>query len=110
MSRVMRAWLRARGNGVFIALVLVGCSNSQPNLVTPMPNEVEIPPDDPRWSNPVQYPDHVLNQGMPKKAGGPQNPLANGGGSMRGPTGGPAGPGGPAMGAPTGGPGGPGSF
>jgi hypothetical protein len=65
-------------------LVLAGCWTTQPSLKPPpAPPEWILPPaDDPRFSEPVSYPERVLNEGLQKKdstrdAGLPGGPRIN---------------------------------
>ena len=75
-------------------LMTLGLKSSEPNLKPPPhPEELAAPPeDDAHFSNPVTYPDNVLNQDLVKK--NPNQPGKDGpGGSPRFGSGG-GGPGG----------------
>jgi hypothetical protein len=68
-------------------LLVVGCSAPGPQLRTPQPEQIAVPPeDDPRYSKPLEYPKELLNKPPVK----PTTPTGVQG--MRG--GGPGGPGG----------------
>jgi hypothetical protein len=71
-----------------------GCATTRgPDLKTPMPEQYRLPPsDDPRFSQPVNFPKDVLNQepvkapSPTKPAGGPGGGLSSAGGMGRGAT------------------------
>src|SRR5262245_46428356 len=82
-------------------LALLGCNTTPAVVNAPPPDEYRLPPeDDPRFSQPPNYPRDVLNQGPTKKNYGGPGP-----GGMGGPGGGPRLGGAPASAAgPLGGP------
>ena len=78
-------WGRMRWLGVLL-LGLSGCWTTQPELKPPkQPEKIAVPPqDDPRFSQPIQYPKGTLNQEPVKKSiktNDPNNP--NGGAPSR---------------------------
>jgi hypothetical protein len=82
--------LRMRdGLGLLLAVLLslAGCTSSDPYVKPPKPpEEYAVPPDDPRFSKPIEYPKEALDRGDPlaqkyKDTGGPGGP----GPGMRGP-------------------------
>lgn len=70
-----------------LGLLVVGCSAPGPQLRTPHPEQIAVPPEgDPRYSKPLEYPKELLNK-PPVKSTTPTGIQG-----MRG--GGPGGPGG----------------
>jgi hypothetical protein len=73
-----------------LVAVALGCHQAKYNLKQPVVEEYTLPPDDPRYNNPAEYPER--REG-PRK---PPGQAPGGGPGLRGPGGiGGAGPGGP---------------
>jgi len=63
-------------------LAVWGCATTEPNLKPPkQPEELRLPPDEKRYSQPPQFPDGTLNQNAPK-AGNPMQPGSGGPGNI----------------------------
>ena len=74
-------WGRMRWLGVLV-LAISGCWTTQPELKPPkQPETIAVPPqDDPRFSQPIQYPKGTLNQEPAKKSIKTNDPNNPGGG------------------------------
>jgi hypothetical protein len=98
-------WKGLSGFGAAL-LCLAGCGTTQPSIKPPKvdPEFILPPADDPRFSEPISYPDKVLNEGLNKRdanrgdLGLPSGPTLPGAGSRFGGPGGMGGMGG--MGGP----------
>jgi hypothetical protein len=79
-----------------LLLALVGCANTNVKHLPPRPEEYTVPPvDDPKYSNPIQFPEKVMYKDDPLKE--QDSGLSGPGGKGMG--GGGGGGGGPSMGA-----------
>ena len=87
--------MRRIGDGLGMLVVsllgLVGCASTEPHLKPPkQPEAYVLPPtDDPRYSEPIRYPDGTLNKDTLRKGdlaapGGPEGPGGSGGPGSRG--------------------------
>lgn len=62
-------------------MVMAGCQTAPPVLRTPQPEQLVVPPeDDPRFSQPMQYPKELLNRPpvKPTSPNGPTGPRGSG--------------------------------
>jgi hypothetical protein len=77
-------WVKTRWLGAMV-LALAGCTSTQPDLKPPkQPEQLAVPPDDPRYNNYTQYPKDTLNTDLNKKPDA--GPLSPSGGKMGGMT------------------------
>jgi hypothetical protein len=64
---------------LLLGLVVIGCATAKPDLRTPMPEQFAGPPeDDPRYSQPIEYPKELLNK-PPVKPTSPGDKFKGGG-------------------------------
>lgn len=79
----MSSWMKL---GWFLAVLLAvtGCKTSRPKIEPPkIPEEMVMPPEEARFSRPIEYPKHFLNQPLTPSSPGPNDGIPNQPGQLR---------------------------